>query len=454
MRTAPASMATGSIPARAGEPRDPCPNRGAETVYPRACGGTNSTVRRIPSGSGLSPRVRGNLASYPVGLIFEGSIPARAGEPGAGDEGVAHHGVYPRACGGTEATISPSSLMTGLSPRVRGNHRQSPSPQSSAGSIPARAGEPVIGLMTHSLTPVYPRACGGTASTGAAGMVGLGLSPRVRGNLVRPAARMGRSRSIPARAGEPRTYWCAAPVAWVYPRACGGTVTSAPASMPSTGLSPRVRGNHRWNHYALPPPRSIPARAGEPLSRRVPPCQGWVYPRACGGTRPYPAHFHPAEGLSPRVRGNRDGRLPRWRRPRSIPARAGEPLLAASAAPARRVYPRACGGTVWERKSDLPTPGLSPRVRGNHGAVGDGPPAERVYPRACGGTRRTAHRSARCWGLSPRVRGNRTQNFVVDGGVGSIPARAGEPTHSLSTHWLCSVYPRACGGTSATYGKK
>ena len=99
-------------------------------------------------------------------------------------------------------------------------------------------------------------------------------------------------RSIPARAGEPFPYESA--LCWymmyseVYPRACGGTSTTAIRSLVicCSGLSPRVRGNLML--YGI-------------LAARVE-----VYPRACGGTRIVVIQLSPARGsgLSPRVRGN------------------------------------------------------------------------------------------------------------------------------------------------------
>ena len=51
-----------------------------------------------------------------------------------------------------------------------------------ARSIPACAGEPMIGEVMEALGTVYPRVCGGTdALEGNRGQTG-GLSPRVRGN--------------------------------------------------------------------------------------------------------------------------------------------------------------------------------------------------------------------------------------------------------------------------------
>ena len=72
-----------------------------------------------------------------------------------------------------------------------------------------------------------------------------GLSPRVRGNL--PSGLRGRAvdRSIPACAGEP--FRAGNPERWhkVYPRVCGGTGTTTGRPVAGAGLSPRVRGNQQ-----------------------------------------------------------------------------------------------------------------------------------------------------------------------------------------------------------------
>ena len=73
----------------------------------------------------------------------------------------------------------------------------------------------------------------------------------------------------------------------------------------------------------------------------------------------------PAEGLSPRVRGNLPPKNPLKRRARSIPACAGEPSLTTLLDVVRGVYPRVCGGTTTTTQAEIPDGGLSPRVRGN-----------------------------------------------------------------------------------------
>ena len=194
-----------SIPARAGEP-PPSSSRGSRAaVYPRACGGTYRPTRGSASLHGLSPRVRGNRSDGLVLRLEARSIPARAGEPASRSRRSFTFWVYPRACGGTPDRSGRQCWVSGLSPRVRGNHVGGDQVAGGRGSIPARAGEPPSRRLTSIPPTVYPRACGGTVIHAAVVYSSHGLSPRVRGNLL--AARRGRrrDRSIPARAGEPRT---------------------------------------------------------------------------------------------------------------------------------------------------------------------------------------------------------------------------------------------------------
>ena len=256
-------------------------------VYPRVCGGTYCANQARSASVGLSPRVRGNPQRASVRGVTVGSIPACAGEPKIFGLRRFTTWVYPRVCGGTCEPFLKVYLCTGLSPRVRGN---------------------LAGCKLTALAyPVYPRVCGGTASV-----------------LCRACAKWG---SIPACAGEPRpspTHPCC-----------------------TSGLSPRVRGNPASAVPQSPLPwGSIPACAGEPmmLGREV--VMYGVYPRVCGGTVTTAATGNREKGLSPRVRGNQRPRCCRRCYARSIPACAGEPRPPSMWVDARRVYPRVCGGTI------------------------------------------------------------------------------------------------------------
>ena len=297
----------GSIPARAGEPPSHHPSTSDSRVYPRACGGTPGRTSAPGTGRGLSPRVRGNLlriVHYPDRLR-----------------------VYPRACGGTTALERSHHTCQGLSPRVRGNRPVLPVVQVRMGSIPARAGEPPGSPGRPGTDGVYPRACGGTPRKSEALWLLSGLSPRVRGNRRRSLPAGAPRGSIPARAGEPYGPPSRRRPTRVYPRACGGTVTALEIDAPVKGLSPRVRGNHTERYLRYRSEGSIPARAGEPRARTSSGAFSGVYPRACGGTKACRFRSALSTGLSPRVRGNL-ARLAEPHAIRgSIPARAGEPGL-------------------------------------------------------------------------------------------------------------------------------
>ena len=356
--------------------------------------------------SGLSPRVRGNLEALAVRAHRLGSIPACAGEPRRSRRRRAACQVYPRVCGGTDQPLFPAPSFEGLSPRVRGNPVSALAKDGQPGSIPACAGEPGGAEGRRAALRVYPRVCGGTGwSRGTQGSI-AGLSPRVRGNPGVPGLPRRSERSIPACAGEPSSLSCGRRKIWVYPRVCGGTASLNAVRDMATGLSPRVRGNLR---YPVRPPHaggSIPACAGEPSPATAPrPC-GPVYPRVCGGTRAMGEDRVEVEGLSPRVRGNHALALLAPSVEGSIPACAGEP---------RR-------------------PWTMPRWR-------------RVYPRVCGGTSVMAAVARSTEGLSPRVRGNLSSFLIASIVIGSIPACAGEPPSCSPGRRTARVYPRVCGGT-------
>ena len=149
----------------------------------------------------------------------------------------------------------------------------------------------------------------------------------------------------------------------------------------------------------------------------------------CGATYVLKYAIKQDSGLSPRVRGNQEGRMAYGSRLRSIPACAGQPS---------RV-------TLVGGRSRR---GLSPRVRGNHYS---GLCAIwswfTVYPRVCGATvtmvalSRRNHLEVlnRPHGSIPACAGQPRRAGAVDlAEIRSIPACAGQPRVHLS---------RVCGAT-------
>ena len=222
----------GSIPACAGEPATARSALERFRVYPRVCGGTKIRLSRSPRLSGLSPRVRGNPVRGEGDAVRIGSIPACAGEPRSRPSRGSPAGVYPRVCGGTAVPVLRPHSTRGLSPRVRGNRRELGSRRPRRRSIPACAGEPKGAWLAPPEKKVYPRVCGGTIPNLYSTVPGVGLSPRVRGNHRGGRQGRGPQGSIPACAGEPHGGSPGAVRGRVYPRVCGGTASSGFSTKP------------------------------------------------------------------------------------------------------------------------------------------------------------------------------------------------------------------------------
>ena len=180
--------------------------------------------------------------------------------------------VYPRVCGGTNDASNAADLAEGLSPRVRGNHNGITFRDVNLRSIPACAGEPPPNRDDFIQDEVYPRVCGGTVRQAVIAVTVEGLSPRVRGNLKNSLWGNSALWSIPACAGEPHSAGAKSSYCTVYPRVCGGTPISTVRLTSANGLSPRVRGNHSSGAVIVSRRRSIPACAGEPSQCTLEPC--------------------------------------------------------------------------------------------------------------------------------------------------------------------------------------
>ena len=129
------------IPARAGQTaRSRCRCRTARD-HPRACGANAGGSSRTRTTSGSSPRVRGKRSRSTRHCRCSWIIPARAGqtqETSGKNTGDADH---PRACGANESSLSRLSSTSGSSPRVRGKHRHGDRARRRRRIIPARAGQ-------------------------------------------------------------------------------------------------------------------------------------------------------------------------------------------------------------------------------------------------------------------------------------------------------------------------
>ena len=72
---------TGPIPARTGQPGWSAWSSASDWAYPRSHGATQQAWASIKGQLGLSPLARGNLALPAPATLFSGPIPARTGQP-------------------------------------------------------------------------------------------------------------------------------------------------------------------------------------------------------------------------------------------------------------------------------------------------------------------------------------------------------------------------------------
>jgi len=170
--------------------------------------------------------------------------------------------------------------------------------------------------------------------------------------------------------------------------------------------------------------RSIPACAGEPGLARTAARRQRAIPACAGGHYEEHGRAWP-HGLSPPVRGKRDREHAGIGRDGSIPACAGERKLVLNPGLVVGSIPACAGETGLRRR-----------------ACAD----RRVYPRLCGGNPRRGLSRRSVEGLSPPVRGKPQMSSWVMGYPRSIPACAGETARGSQKFRTARVYPRLCGG--------
>ena len=173
---------SGSIPAYAGASGLGWSRRSCFGVYPRVCGGISLAACRVCHNKGLSPRMRGHPWRRACPHTARRSIPAYAGASTV-FLGTPHgSSVYPRVCGGIQSTSSTPACRSGLSPRMRGHPEGRSSMKSGERSIPAYAGASDFSAWSLYVRKVYPRVCGGIVRVDDGREKAVGLSPRMRGH--------------------------------------------------------------------------------------------------------------------------------------------------------------------------------------------------------------------------------------------------------------------------------
>ena len=200
----------------------------------------------VPSGNdtacGSSPRIRGE---YPGNVLHEPTrriIPANTGRMIVRSPWALVCGDHPREYGENWPTDFFALPLLGSSPRIRGECNCDPIIHQPNGIIPANTGRIMRSLDAESLDEDHPREYGENNVAATTARSVWGSSPRIRGEfpfqpLTNPAqgiipANTGRILCLPMLRG----FW------GDHPREYGENTGGASHPEPSTGSSPRIRG--------------------------------------------------------------------------------------------------------------------------------------------------------------------------------------------------------------------
>ena len=333
----------GTIPAGAGETPIFCGWSCGCGDHPRGRGGNRHCRHIDEQGEGPSPRARGKLTFLLPHRTRRGTIPAGAGETGDCARGGRGGGDHPRGRGGNIGKGSCCLAHWGPSPRARGKLRRRTKPHTCLGTIPAGAGETarLCGQWDH------PRGRGGNALRARCNWSKGGPSPRARGKLISYRRSVGDVGTIPAGAGETGRRAEESREAGDHPRGRGGNAPARRCPAQTWGPSPRARGKLVLRKELAAAGGTIPAGAGETDQNRSRTCSATDHPRGRGGNAIAAVVGLSLQGPSPRARGKPVTHEPRRADHGTIPAGAGETLALHFSARMHRDHPRGRGGNSY-----------------------------------------------------------------------------------------------------------
>ncbi len=334
-------------------------------------------------------------------------IPAHAGQTPFCPLTATRAPDHPRACGANFARSSSEGCAFGSSPRMRGKLGAIQPQRVRARIIPAHAGQTRSASSKNGSVTDHPRACGANSRWSIPAPATNGSSPRMRGKRQRHSTRFNNVRIIPAHAGQTKTAPQGKSTQTDHPRACGANVYVSVPDWAAAGSSPRMRGKRLRPYKIIGRTRIIPAHAGQTAHPKKIRTTRTDHPRACGANRPSRLEGFCCSGSSPRMRGKRRTVQSRYTVFRIIPAHAGQTTLRRPQLWRLPDHPRACGANRRPRPTPRGLRGSSPRMRGK--PPNNLRPCSRHpdHPRACGANRLLPVEFGRGGGSSPRMRGKR-----------------------------------------------
>ena len=328
------------------------------------CGANTLPVHLIAPALGSSPRVRGELPVGPAGLGRDRIIPACAGRTFRTSWPRFRTPDHPRVCGANMRLMITFLMLSGSSPRVRGEHADGLFHSMWFRIIPACAGRTASTRPSRRRAPDHPRVCGANCALAIRFERVIGSSPRVRGEHDARPALLQEGRIIPACAGRTRRACTRSRLPPDHPRVCGANDDDYSEREDTYGSSPRVRGEHVVQPRSRLYDRIIPACAGRTTRYRPRTCAWPDHPRVCGANVHVGSGRCTCGGSSPRVRGELQRESRYGGLGRIIPACAGRTRSSVSSTRRRPDHPRVCGANSVEGSKTADLSGSSPRVRG------------------------------------------------------------------------------------------
>ena len=211
--------------------------------------------------------------------------------------------VHPRGGGDKFIRAATPGPARGSSPRGRGQEERARLPDGAVRFIPAGAGTSMWVYAPTSRATVHPRGGGDKVQGVFRPSLITGSSPRGRGQEATPGGRRGPVRFIPAGAGTSRRCPDTPPTAPVHPRG-GGDKWPHLAKLPGqSGSSPRGRGQDTLLRKLRVGFRFIPAGAGTSSSTPSIMIISPVHPRGGGDKSASRSSSAIGTGSSPRGRG-------------------------------------------------------------------------------------------------------------------------------------------------------
>ena len=267
--------------------------------------------RPIGSSVGSSPHARGTLDAQATGRDALRFIPACAGNADHVSISIRVTAVHPRMRG--ERCVDSGRLHreNGSSPHARGTLNTRPAVARHRRFIPACAGNANTSLIIRSRMPVHPRMRGERSALHSAGRVDYGSSPHARGTRDRAPGDRESRRFIPACAGNAELPKKASAGAAVHPRMRGERRFWADNGRKKYGSSPHARGTLRVLSIPVRRPRFIPACAGNASARLLSDHPRTVHPRMRGERVELVEFGFIKVGSSPHARGTQPAPLGR-----------------------------------------------------------------------------------------------------------------------------------------------